>query len=177
MRAALDFIYVLCGVLAALLVVFIGAVTLAQVGANAVNFLTDAFLGEPVGANIPSYADFAGFGLAAATFLALPLAKQKGVHVRVHLLLDSLPTRARYCADAFCHALSAFAASFLAVYLWILSAEAMEFGDVSPGLIAIPLWSPRAAMAFGASVFAISLLDGFAAACRGFGRAKESANP
>ena len=36
-----------------------------------------------------------------------------------------------------------------------------KFGDISPGLLAIPFWIPRLAMALGSLVFLTALIDEF----------------
>ncbi|MDZ7810157.1 MAG: TRAP transporter small permease subunit [Arhodomonas sp.] len=43
----------------------------------------------------------------------------------------------------------------------------IAYGDVSPGLLAVPLWIPQSAMATGLAVFTLSLADNLARMLRG----------
>ena len=79
MRRALDLLYRTCGGLAAMFLAAIAILILTQVVAR----LTGFFL--------PAASDFAGFCLAASSFLALAYTFRAGTHIRVVLLLQRLP--------------------------------------------------------------------------------------
>lgn len=159
MRASLDWLYRASGALAAFFLVAICVVVLLQVGANLIDALLKAFTGEAIGLVIPSYAEFAGFFLAAASFLALAYTLRAGAHIRVELLLQRLGKRARFAAEIWCVAASAAVASYFTWYTVALVFESIEFGDLSPGMVPVPLWIPQAAMALGLAVLAIALVD------------------
>lgn len=147
MRKFLDWLYTGSGVLAALFMVLIAGVILAKIAGRFFGFL------------VPSASEIAGFSVAASAFLALAPTLQHGAHIRVTLVLDQLPKRVHRWVEAWCLA-AAFA---LSVYYarWIINlvVNSIRFGDVSPGLLAIPLWIPQTAMAIGVVILAIALLD------------------
>ena len=167
MRALLDGLYRLSGALAAFFLVAIAVVVLLQVGANLIDALIKAFGGEPIGLVIPSYAEFAGFFLAASSFLALAYTLRAGGHIRVELLLQRLGSGARRVAEVWCVAAGAAIAAYFTWYASGLVLESIQYGDVSPGIVPVPLWIPQSAMALGLAVLAIALLDELVHVLRG----------
>jgi TRAP-type C4-dicarboxylate transport system permease small subunit len=159
MRKALDCLYTASGVAAAFFLVAIFVIVLAQVGANSIDYVISMFAGRPLGLVVPSYAEIAGFFLAAASFLALPYAMRHGSHIRVTLVLMTLPEAARRVAAVLVCAVGAMTSAYFAYYAWQLVIESHEFGDLSPGLVAVPLWIPQMPIAIGASILAICLVD------------------
>ena len=87
LRRALDALYRLSGALAALFLVAICAIVLLQVGANCIDKIAEWTTGAPIGLVVPSYAEFAGFFLAASSFLALAWTLRHGGHIRVSLFV------------------------------------------------------------------------------------------
>lgn len=79
MRCLLDRTYLGAGWIAAGIILAIAILVSAQV---LLNFATRAFA-LPLPSTIPSYADFSGFMLAAATFLAMPYTFRSGGHIKV----------------------------------------------------------------------------------------------
>ena len=154
MLRALDRLYDAAGVLAALAILFICAVVTAQVGLNIL-----ARLGGPGWSfTIPSYADFAGYALASASFLALAHTLRRGGHIRVTLLSGRLPEPLHRPVDALVLLLAAGLSGFAAWWLWALVAESLHYGDTSPGMVAVPLWLPQVPVALGLTLLTIALL-------------------
>ena len=112
-----------------------------------------------VNLTIPSYGEFAGYFLAASSFLALAYTLTRGGHIRVNLLLTRLPLTARLCAEVFSLALCAGVSVFVTFYMAKLCLESYEFGDLSPGIVPVPLWIPQSAVLLGLVIFSIALLD------------------
>jgi len=177
MRALLDGLYRASGALAAFFLVAIALVVLLQVGANLVDALIKAFGGEPIGLVIPSYAEFAGFFLAAASFLALAYTLRAGGHIRVALVLQRLGSGARHAAELWCVAAGAAISAYFTWYAWGLVLESIEFGDLSPGIVPVPLWIPQSAMALGLAVLAIALVDELVSLLRGGAPSYAEAEP
>lgn len=147
MRKILDGLYLGSGVLAALFMILIVTVILAKIVGRFFGFL------------VPSASEIAGFSVAASSFLALAPTLQHGAHIRVTLVLEQLPQRAHRWVEVWCLG-AAFALSlYYTRWLIKLVTGSIRFGDVSPGLLAIPLWIPQAGMAIGLGVFTIALLD------------------
>lgn len=160
MRKALDALYTASGVASAFFLAAIFVVVMLQVFANCIDFVIGLFAGSPLGLVIPSYAEISGFFLAAASFLALPYALRNGSHIRVTLVLMALPEKARRAATVLVCVVGSATSAYLAYYSWQLVFESHEFGDLSSGLVAVPLWIPQTPIAVGASILAIALLDG-----------------
>ena len=102
---------------------------------------------------------YAGYSIAAALFLALPETLQHGDHIRVSLLLQRLPERARivfeYWALIAGLALALFVTWYAAQLVWV----SYTTHDVSPAADATPLWIPQLTMVAGCAGFALAFLD------------------
>lgn len=167
MRAILDRLYLISGVLGAAFLLAILVIVLLQVGARLLDTAVHAVTGTYQGFVIPSYADFAGFFLVAGTFLALAYTFRHGAHIRVSLLLQAMSPALKRAADLLSAAIALSLSGFLAWYCWELVYESWSFGDTSSGLVSIPLYIPQSAMALGATLFAISIADTFITLLRG----------
>ena len=159
MRRALDALYSLCAGLAALCLFAIAALVAVQVGARLLDTGLVALGHAPTGFNIPSIAEIGGYLLASATFLALADTLAKNVHIRVDLLTSRLPERARAILDGVVALFGAGIGGFGAYALGALAYKSFTFGDVSYGLVPVPLALPQATLAFGLGVLAIALID------------------
>lgn len=155
MRKLLDGIYVASGFLSALLIAGICLLVTTQV---MLNLITKTGLID-TGLTIPSYADFAGYMLAASSFLALAYTLVCGGHIRVNLVLNVLPARLRLAVDVAAHVIGACVAGYAAFYMYRLTLESYEFGDMSSGIVAIPLYIPQSSLLVGLVVLTIALID------------------
>ena len=159
MRRALDTLYSLCAGLAALCLVAIAALVAVQVGARLLDNAL-VFVGlAPTGFNVPSLAEIGGYLLAGATFLALADTLAKNVHIRVDLLTTRLPERARSILDGLVALTGAAIAGFGAYATFAFALKSHRFGDVSYGMVAVPLALPQSALALGLAVLAVALID------------------
>lgn len=155
MRGFLDKLYLAAGWASAFIVLGIALLVSAQV---LLNFTTRVF-GLPLPSTIPSYADFSGFMLAAATFLAMPYTFRSGGHIRVSLVTARLPRRNRLAAEIFALAFAAALVGYACVYIVALVYESWHFDDVSPGIVPIPLWLPQSFMAVGMALLFVAALQ------------------
>lgn len=167
MRKALDTLYRASGALAAMFIVAIVAVVFAQVLLNLIDKIAVMVRGTAIGLTIPSYSDFTGFFLAAASFLALAYTLRGGAHIRVTLATGLLGPRWQRRAEAFALAVGAALTGFAAVYVIALVLESAQFGDRTSGMVSLPLWMPQAPVAFGLVVLTIALLDDLICVLRG----------
>jgi TRAP-type C4-dicarboxylate transport system permease small subunit len=147
LRRALNTLYALCGGLAAVFLCLIAILIGAQV------------VGRFFGLVVPAANELAGFSLAASTFLALPYAFRSGAHIRVNLLLLRLPPAGRRGADVLCLAAGIALIGYFAWYALKLVQDSIRFGEVSSGLVGIPLAIPQAAMVIGGTVLLVAMLD------------------
>jgi TRAP-type C4-dicarboxylate transport system permease small subunit len=175
MRRALDVLYLASGWIAAGFLVAIFAVVLGQVLLNLTNTLVRWATGTPSGLLIPSYAEFAGFFLAAASFFALAYTLKNGAHIRVTLVIQHAPEGLRRLLEIWCCVVGALLAGYFAYWAADLTWQSWRFGDVSYGLVAIPLWLPQAAMTLGAVTLTVALLDELQRVARGLPPASDKA--
>ena len=146
MRRALDGIYTGAGVLSGLFLLGIALTIIAQV------------VGRMVGVTVDS-TETAGFCLAASTFLGLAYTLRRGGHIRVTLAIRHAGPTLRRWIEAWCLALSAAAVAYFFYWAVDLVWFSWKFDELSPGLLAIPFWIPRLAMATGALILLIALID------------------
>ena len=155
MRKALDFLYDAAGYLAAFFMVGILLMVLASV------------VGRMAGFNLRGSDAYAGYCMAAASFLALAHTLKRGEHIRVNLLLERFHSRLRRPLELWCHAAGSFFCGALAYYSIRLVWQSRAFNDISQGNDATPLWIPQIAMALGAVVLFIAMADDFIRVIRG----------
>lgn len=167
MRAALDLLYRASGALAAVLLGAIGTIVLLQVAANLIDKMVGWAGGTPPGLIIPSYSEFAGFFLAASSFLALAYTLRAGGHIRVSLVIHNLPPRPRRVIELWCTVVAASMTGYFAWYATRLVLDSLRFNDLSPGIVPVPLWIPQTPVAFGLAVLTIALVDDFFRILRG----------
>ena len=167
LRRGLDLLYRGSGALGALFLVAICVVVLLQVGANVVDKFAEWVTGAPIGLVVPSYAEFAGFFLAASSFLALAYTLRHGDHVRVSLLVRRLAGGPRRAVELWCTGVAALLSGYFAYFAIRLAIEAWRFGDLSPGLVAVPIWIPQSSLALGLIILTVALVDEFETVRRG----------
>lgn len=155
LRRTLDRLYALSGAIAAAAILAICLIVSAQVGLN----ILARFGGPSLSFTIPSYADFAGYFLATASFMALAYTLRTGTHIRVNLVLQRLPERGRWVLELVALALGAMLVGYATWYAGALMAESLHYGDMSTGIVAIPLWIPQSAMVLGLALLLVALLD------------------
>ena len=147
LRAALDTLYLAAGVLAALCLVAILFLVVLQMVAR--------WSGEV----FPGAAQYAGYAMAAASFLAFANALNRGSHIRVSILVNAVPVAVRRWVDMWCFAVGAAVMWYFVWYCQRFVYWSWKFGDVSQGQDATPLWIPQSAMLVGAVLLAIALTD------------------
>jgi TRAP-type C4-dicarboxylate transport system permease small subunit len=145
-RRGLDALYLACGVLAAGFLVAILLVIVAQMVARWTGHV------------FPGATSYAGYAMAAASFLAFAHALNRGAHIRVGVFLNLAGGRRRWL-EIWCYGIGALLGWFLARYALNAVYWSWKLGDVSQGQDATPLWIPQLPMAAGAVVFALALTD------------------
>ncbi len=145
-RRALDAIYDAAGAVAALCLVAILAVIVTQMVTRWVNV------------SVPGLAEYAGYLMATASFLAFAHALNRGAHIRVGLFLAALG-RHRFWGELWCLVIGTAATAYLAWYAVRLVWFSWKLNDISQGQDATPLWMVQAPMAAGAVLLAIAFAD------------------
>lgn len=153
----LQKLYDVCGAIAGALILCICLLISAQIGLNAFGRFAPGLLPS----TIPSYADFSGFMLAGATFLALAHTLRAGGHIRVNLVVARLPERAQFFAECFVLCVATGLVGYAAWFMGALVAESVHYNDVSNGIIPVALWIPQSVAAFGVSLLLVAILHTF----------------
>jgi TRAP-type C4-dicarboxylate transport system permease small subunit len=146
-RVLLDRVYWLAGVAASLFLVAILVIVVLQI-------LTRYF-----GIAFPGATDYAGYCMAAASFLALAYTFGAGGHIRVELVVQRLQGPARRAVEAAAYLVGAGLAWYFAWFALRAVRVSRMLGDVSQGQDATPLWIPQLGMAAGTFLFAVALTD------------------
>lgn len=146
MRRFLDTLYLWAGYVAAFLLASIAVSIIAQVAGRSLGYVIDS-------------TEIAGFFMAGSSFFALAHTFKTGSHVRVTLLVQRMTGAPRRALEVWCCLASAAIVGGLAYYAGDLVVQSYRFGDISPGLLAIPFWIPQLAMAAGLTLLAVALVD------------------
>lgn len=146
-RTSLDRLYRLCGYIAAVLLAGIAVLILAQI------------VGRFFGILVPAANEMAGFFMAGSTFLALAYSFRSGSHIRVTLVLSVMPAGLRRFFDILVLVAAAALLAYSTWYTFLLVKDSLRFGEVSDGLLGIPLAIPQLAMLFGLAMLTIAIVD------------------
>lgn len=154
-KRILDGLYSACGVLAALSLLAIACIIIAQI------------VGRLFGVLIPSADEFAGYALAGSTFLGLAYTFRANGHIRINMFTGRLSPKGAHAAEVFSLVLGTAVLGYFTWYLVDMAWTSWDFEDVSPGLIPVPLWIPQACIAFGTLLMTVSMLEELVRALRG----------
>lgn len=154
MRRALDHLYLWSGYAAALFLAAIAATIVAQI--------TGRFFGVAIDST-----ESAGFSMAASTFLGLAHTFKQGGHIRVTLLVGLAKGRLRQAIELWAVGFAAAAMAYFSYWACDFTYYSYVFHEISPGLLAVPFWIPRLAMALGGIILTIALADEFVQVLRG----------
>lgn len=159
MRRTLDAFYRLGGALSALCLTLIMVLIVAQV----LGRILDELLGwiglNALGLNVPGLAELASFLLLGATFFGLAYTFWQGAHIRVTLVLLYLPRHVQRIMDMAVTLVAALVTGFAAWHSAWLAWDSYDYGDLSIGMVPVPLWIPQLVMTLGLVWLLIALLD------------------
>ena len=155
MRRFLDGLYAASGWAAGAGMVAILVVTLLQV----VGGFTDL--------HVRGTDAYAGYAMAASSFLALASTLRRGEHIRVTLVIQRFEGAARRWIEFWCLGVAVLLSAFFAWYAWDMVYWSWEFDARSDAMDASPLWFPQGAMAIGVTVLAIAFVDELVQVARG----------
>lgn len=154
MSRILQKLYDLCGMIAGGLILCICILISAQICLNALGRIAPGVLPS----TIPSYADFSGFMLAGATFLAMAHTLRAGGHIRVNLVVSRLPQKVQFFAELFVLMFAIGLIGYGTYFMGALVLESIHYGDVSNGIVAVPLWIPQSVTAFGIGLLLVAVI-------------------
>ncbi len=147
LRKVLDFTYLASGVMAALCLIAILSLIVIQMLAR---WTGEVFPGAP---------EYAGYAMAAASFLAFAHALNRGSHIRVSIVLNALPPKAKRLMEIWCFGVGAAIAWYFVYYGQKFVYWSWKFNDISQGQDKTLLWMPQTLMLIGAVMLAIALTD------------------
>lgn len=146
LRHVLDTVYLWCAYLAAFCMVMILVVTMLQVVTRYLNI------------TISGLSSYAGYFMAAATFLALAHGLNRGAHIRIETV-GRFMGRRRHWLDLVALGTTTLVMAWFAWHACSMVWWSWKFNDISTGMDAMPMWIPQLPMAFGSVLFALALAD------------------
>ena len=146
-RFLLDRLYITSGVLAALCLIAILLLIVAQMVAR---WTGEIFPGAP---------SYAGYFMAAASFLALANGLNRGAHIRVSLLLNAVPKGIRRLLEVWCFGLGAVIMCYFTYQAYWFTYWSWKFHEVSQAQDATALWIPQSVMVIGGGILSLALID------------------
>lgn len=159
MRKFLDRIYGGALWVSAACLVVIAAMIGVQLAARILDG-TLALLHLPVtGFQVLSLAEISGYLLATASFMALAGTLKGGAHIRVTMVLSAVGEGARWYIELVAFSFAAVASAYMTWQLTKFAFVSWQFDEVSSGIVRVPLVYPQAAMAVGALILTICLID------------------
>ena len=147
MRAALNAIYKGSGILAGAFLVAIGVMSLIPV------------VGRLLGYAAHSFDEFAGYCMAASSFLGLAWTLRCNEQIRMTLVLAMTKGGLRKGLEILCLATATFLSGFFAWATVQMAWLSYTLNDVSQGLVPVKLWIPQAGMALGLVILVIAFAD------------------
>jgi len=145
-RKFLDNLYKGAGALAALCLVIILVIIVAQM------------VCRWLGISFPGSTAYAGYFMASASFLAFAYALNADAHIRVSIVLNAMG-RYRHWGEVWCFVIGTLATCYLAYYAVEHAYGSWKWNDISQGRDKLPLWIPQIPVAIGAILLAISFID------------------
>ena len=155
MRRFLDFLYDAAAWAAALCMIGVLAMVLTSI------------LGRQFHFHLPGTDAYAGYSMAAASFLALAHTLKKGEHIRVTLLIGRLSGGTRRVLEMWSLSVAVLLSGLFAFYACRLVWQSHAFNDMSTSNDATPLWIPQIAMAVGTVLLCVALVDEWVLELRG----------
>lgn len=147
LRRSLNAAYRFAGFAAALCVIAVLVLILAQMGARMMK------------THIPSSGDFIRLFTIWASFLGLAYTMHHQAHIRVGLFVSRLSRAKRRVLNVCVGGLACLMLGAFCWFFYQLIAESYEYQDVTDGEIVLPLWPMQLPVLIGLALFSLSMLD------------------
>jgi TRAP-type C4-dicarboxylate transport system permease small subunit len=155
MRPTLNAIYKGSGLLAGFFLVAIALLSLIQIS------------GRLLGIAASSYDEFAGYCMAASSFLGLAWTLRTGDHIRMTLAVGRAKGGLRRLLEICCLAVATAITGYFCWSTVSMVWTSYKLHDVSQGLVPIALWIPQSGMALGLAILLLAFVDDLVAAVLG----------
>lgn len=146
LRAIAHRLYKVCGYAAGAFLAAIAVATLWQIIARQMGLAVET-------------TELSGFCMAASTFLGLAYTFVNGGHVRVGVVAQLVGGRIGRAVELWCCGVGIAITGYAACHMALFAADTWRFGELSPGMMAFPLWIPQSAVAFGLAVMCIGIIE------------------
>jgi TRAP-type C4-dicarboxylate transport system permease small subunit len=111
--------------------------------------------------------DVVSWFTAAAAFFGLAHTFKHGDFVRVELLLSNMKPPLRRGFELFALGMASVFIGYLAVSTSLYVYQSWSFGDMSGGLIVVPIWIPQSSFVVGSWLLFIAVIDELVIVLRG----------
>jgi TRAP-type C4-dicarboxylate transport system permease small subunit len=155
MRRALDALYLATAGLAALSLLAIFLIMMAQVALRELNI------------PFPGADDLSASLCVSTTFFALAHTFRRGELIRVGLVIERLGPVARRWTECGVLILAAILVGYITFWTGQDTLVSQEIEELAQGSLAFPLWVPKLAMPLGAGILLIAILDELVGVLRG----------
>lgn len=148
-------LYLCSGLLSGFCIIIITLLLLAQI------------VGRFFGFIVPSAEDFAGYALAASTFLGLAYTFREGGHIRVTLVIQRFSPLPRKIQEGLILTFSLALLCYLSYACSFMVYESYIYEEISYGYVPVPLWIPQVPVAVGVIALTLAILDAWITVIRG----------
>jgi TRAP-type C4-dicarboxylate transport system, small permease component len=142
-------IYIISGYLAALFLILVATFIITGIASRIFGFY------------IRGLAEYSGYSMAAASFLALAYTFGEKGHIRITLFLEKTKANTRKILEVWCLFITTFFSGFLSYYFLRMLFFSIKFGERSEGADEIYIWIPQVPVAVGSAIFFICVLHNF----------------
>ena len=163
MRGTLNLLYKTSGLLAGFFLVAIALLSLAQIAGRLAGFAAHSF------------DEFAGYCMAASSFLGLAWTFRSNEHIRMTIVVQLTSGALRRWIGVVALCAGLFLSGYFAWWSVDMVKTSYELNDVSQGLVPVRLWIPQTGMAFGLGLLVLAMLDDLVLALGGASTSFETA--
>lgn len=146
-RTALEALYLWTAYLGAFFIVGIGLLISVQV------------VGRETGVQVKGADDITAWSVVAAGFLPLAHTYRMNGQIRVTLLIERFSGVTRTVLEFLVLGVALFFVGFLCFSAFDMTWDSYRFGDLSQGLIAVPIWIPQISIGIGTLILVIAIVD------------------
>ena len=142
-------LYRLSGYIAAIFLILVATFILTGIASRIFGFY------------IRGLAEYSGYCMAAASFLALAYTFGEKGHIRITLFLEKSKNNIRRFLELWCLSVATFFSGFLSFYFIKMLLISIKFQERSEGADEILIWIPQVSVALGSTIFFICVIHNF----------------
>jgi len=145
----LEKIYKISGYIAAIFMILIAS------------FIITGILSRIFGFYVRGLAEYSGYSMAAASFLALAYTFNENEHIRITLFLEKANEKWKKILQTWCLLVATIFSGYFAFYFFKMLKVSYEFQERSEGADEILIWIPQSFVALGSFIFFICITHQF----------------